>query len=358
MDNGIFKQEYFDLIHDTDNHLSNNKEWVARFRKYINDMTSNESLVNGIDSWLRKIEDPLFGYSCINDITNFKNGSATIDMRFAGQSVFKVKIKKANASNIWNIDKVLIDKKQHERNQRYYEDYPCALTSTLKESQDHNFVFDNLCSYYNAFPNRITGKNRVNNNEHKLESQVLTSIARISSADKPYKGIQPIRFLNLRFQMPTPFKASDAKKGKLQYAFSNGGGIDILARVGRGIHSRLTIIELKDNYENPDKAIKQAIIYATFIRRLLRTDAADNLLWWKFFGYKNNSIPSQLSINVIIAMPSNPKGDSKNIEMMVKYEEDQFNLHSMYFNNIDFSKPVFHNLIIDSTLKSGFSNLH
>ncbi len=88
-------------------------------------------------------------------------------------------------------------------------------------------------------------------------------------------NIQPVLMAKkARFQMPTPLKASE--KGKISYA-GVGGGIDILARVGKGSGNgtKLCIIEVKDEHshkEPPKTAIKQALVYATFIRELLRSE--------------------------------------------------------------------------------------
>ena len=106
------------------------------------------------------------------------------------------------------------------------------------------------------------------------------------------------------FQMPTPFKGSDAKEGKLSYSKQYGGGIDILARNKIGARSELCVIELKDEYkkgEEPKEAIKQAIAYSAFLLKLVKSSKARGSKWLKYF--KINSSNKNININAVISMP-------------------------------------------------------
>lgn len=143
--------------------------------------------------------------------------------------------------------------------------------------------------------------------EHKLESYLLDNYLQKSSKGKEISNIQPITMLEGSgfFQMPTPLKASGAKNGidNIKYAKFYGGGIDILARVGRGIGTQLAILELKDenlSSEPPEEAIKQAIAYATFVRELLRSEVGKT--YWGFFGF-TRKLPEKLALKAIIVMP-------------------------------------------------------
>ena len=58
-------------------------------------------------------------------------------------------------------------------------------------------------------------------------------------------NLKPLKIFNkVRFAMNTPICASDTKNIKVKT--ESGGGIDILARCGVGLASRLTVIEVKD----------------------------------------------------------------------------------------------------------------
>jgi len=62
-------------------------------------------------------------------------------------------------------------------------------------------------------------------------------------------------------------------------------------------------MELKDHNndsEPPKKVMKQAIAYATFLARLLRSDSGDE--WYKIMGVSGN-IPEKLIIDTVIFMP-------------------------------------------------------
>jgi len=97
---------------------------------------------------------------------------------------------------------------------------------------------------------------------------LLTEFSKKSGKDKVLCNIQPVKIAGIaRFQMPTPLYASDIKN--VEFAKWEGGGIDILSRIGTGNATKLCIMELKDENapkEPPTKAIFQGLAYATFIR--------------------------------------------------------------------------------------------
>lgn len=101
--------------------------------------------------------------------------------------------------------------------------------------------------------------------------------------------------------MCTPLKASNIKK--IAYSGKNGGGIDILSRVGVGKATKLCVMEVKDENkksEPPAKVIQQGLSYATFIRELLRSESGN--AWWKIFGF-NGKLPDHLELYVVCVLP-------------------------------------------------------
>jgi hypothetical protein len=160
-----------------------------------------------------------------------------------------------------------------------------------------------------------------NLHEHTVESAFLTDLEKRKGTGKTLKYIQPVEIRGKRFQMPTPLGASNLHSIKseadltnvkfFKYSKQYGGGIDILARRKIGPHSYITVIELKDKCEKnepPEKVMYQAIAYATFIRELIRSDAADGIGWYNLFlnkidGTASSQVPTTLAIKCIVAMP-------------------------------------------------------
>ena len=130
--------------------------------------------------------------------------------------------------------------------------------------------------------------------------------------------------------MPTPFSASG---NNVEY-IKKGGGIDILARVGRGRGTTLCIMEVKDEYvkrEPPEKAITQGLYYATFIRELLRSKCGNE--WWNLFGF-GGTVRKKLTLYVCCVMPFNKAGasDTNFSRIRLPIGNDTIELHYMYFS--------------------------
>ena len=163
---------------------------------------------------------------------------------------------------------------------------------------------------------------------------MLTQFAKKSSKDKILCNIQPVKIAGIaRFQMPTPLYASDIKNVK--YAKWEGGGIDILSRIGTGNATKLCIMELKDENapkEPPAKAILQGLAYATFIRELLRSKCGQK--WWKIFGF-SGKLPEQLELCVACVMPSTKNNDIFFANKIIKTNnQDSFHLNYLYFQEV------------------------
>lgn len=191
-----------------------------------------------------------------------------------------------------------------------------------------------------------------------MESKLLKNFSKKSSDGKIIRNIQPVTMLkeSLFFQMPTPLKASNAKDGIIEYSAENGGGIDILARIGRGT-TYLAIIELKDKYEKnepPEKAVCQAIAYATFIRELLRSKSGKK--WWRFFGF-GGDLPKSLKLFAIIAMPNSEKANktfvyncNHDIINLSLDGEDKLELGYIYLENAGLQQEISKNLPLKSNI--------
>lgn len=283
---------YIEVIKKTRQLIDSDREWIARYRKYIQKINDNhEQLKEARHAFY--VPKPFKLYMPISKAMN-----SVFNLRFCGQDVADLKI------NTYNKVSIRFNKKARN-----------IFESMSNEDKEY---FDNLKEEFYPWKGKearrfrrivkeIPSEKVCGQPEHKLESELLDNFLQKSSQGKEILNIQPITMLKGSgfFQMPTPLKASGAKNGinNITYANSYGGGIDILARVGRGIGTQLAILELKDeniSSEPPEEAIKQAIAYATFVRELLRSEVGKT--YWRFFGF-TRKLPEKLALKAIIVMP-------------------------------------------------------
>ena len=314
------------IMCDTNKLLIDNTEWVNRYKEYPIKIVSN----------LQRIDDALSSFnSCkgleyylpISKALGITKNRVYFDVRYHGQSVATIHV--VNSVEVYFKSKV-----SNNKLSQYPED-KLSNTNTYKWVSSEGTIFRKYFEY--IFNKNILPAHKA---EHKLESMLLGNFAQSFSTNKHFLGIQPIMLAKQRFQMPTPIKASDAKNNKLAYSKQYGGGIDILARVGHGKGTYLSVLELKDQSvsgnkrEPPEKAIKQAIAYATFIRELLRHDDTSADLWWKMFGFKEGSLPKKLTIKTVIAMPKDPNNDKSFAGEKLNFynSDDNLELHYLYFD--------------------------
>lgn len=281
------------VIKDTQIELQNKTEWVGRYCKYANDILNNMTAISTARKSFREW-DPLKAYLTTS---NAKSISKTVrfELRFLGQTV---------AMLTSDGNSTLLDSRRYDANNK--RDFSCSISVhsedwTGKKAQEFRKHFKNWNKPRNSTGNK-------SNEEHRIESLLLTEFSKKSSINKAIKGIQPVKIGGVRFPMPTPLKACNHKK--IDYSGPRGGGIDILTRVGTGgKNTTLCIMELKDENkqsEPPSETIKQAIAYATFVRELLRSESGQ--LWWKLFGF-GGTVPQQLVLYAACVMPSGPNDD-------------------------------------------------
>lgn len=152
-----------------------------------------------------------------------------------------------------------------------------------------------------AFRSHFKNYNK-NNPEQKTPERCIEELLlnEMSQQSTELRDISPVKLLNAYFQMPTPLGASG---NELKYSGFRGGGIDILARIGKGKGTKLCVIELKDENKETEpqpKVMVQALRYATFIAYLLRSEVGTG--WWNLFGF-SGSIPKSLNVHVLTLMP-------------------------------------------------------
>ena len=306
-----FQHECLQLVSDVQQLLSGNSEWIKRYADYAKAIDVNlekiKSMKKSFNEW-----SPLYLYMNLSKAM----GNMSFGLRYQGQEVAALKA----GSNSINIS----TKDYHENNRR---DFRCE--SQLDDTDWRSAVATEFRRHFATSPVRTTRSGK-RNDEHRIESTLLTEFSKRRGEDKILTNIQPVKIAGIaRFQMPTPISGSHIRQ--LKYSGASGGGIDILSRIGAGNATKLCIMEVKDENvtkEPPIKAIKQALAYATFIRELLKSKSGEQ--WWKLFGF-NRKRPDSLDLAVACVMPSNQNDDTSFGGMIIDAGKDIFSLHYLYF---------------------------
>ena len=311
--------EFMRVVDETRSHLNANPEWKARYLSYGQSISSNLSSImrarRGFREW-----SALKVYLNTTSAMGARS-SVTFELRYLGQTVADLKGNKGRGFK-------LSTKRYQTANQR---DFDCAISlSSADWRGDDSAKFRRFFSD----PNRLRNADvKRKNEEHRLESLLLTEFCRKTSKEKPLLGIQPVTIAGVRFPMPTPISAS--RPPAIKYSGTRGGGIDILARIGTGGRAtHLCIMELKINSGKGESraAMKQATAYATFIRELLRSHAG--AAWWKLFGF-GGEVPDQLELYAACAMRANEKNETSFGKTELKIDGDIIILHYLYFHLTD-----------------------
>ena len=274
-------------------------EWEPRYKRYFEDLVKAEKK----DSVLKfNLPENLGRYKSISSV-----GKQGYDVRYAGQSI---------ATIIFKNDEIWLQVKDMSKR------FESHVESTMLYKWDSTEATQ-FRSYFKTCEKADLASSR----ERFIEQSLLVDM----SKSKSFIYIEPVKLLDAYFQMPTPFKASEAVP---HYSGKDGGGIDILARVGQGRGVKPCVIELKDKYtaqEPQSHVMKQAVIYATFIAYLLRSDIADK--WWKVFGF-NIDIPKSLVIPVLTLMPlpaEKPEGEIIGSFTIDGLDDVTLECHSIYY---------------------------
>jgi hypothetical protein len=316
-------EEYKKTMETTLKELIDNTEWIERYNKYIDRIEKYKKRKKDLSKYVQ-IPKELRAYLSISMI----DSGISYDLRFRGNSVAELSIKGENVK--------------------------LALKPKALEYAEHNFnIFTGEVDWLDGKAREFRKYFRDNdfkfhNKEHYYESEIITNFSKKTTEDKSLSKIQPVKLCGHPFQMPTPFKGSKAKDDDISYAKQYGGGIDILARTGSGTATKLTVIELKDTQtdyekvnESPDRAIKQAICYATFLYELLRNKGIkDNQYWWDFFKLPGK-IPQKLCIRAAVMIPYYEGIESSFAnEKLYLNDSDYIELHYIYYNADDLLEKV------------------
>jgi len=301
--------DYYPDIIETKKLLANNGEWRERYKDYAKIISKNLDSIGKARQEF-KLTSALSAYINVTDAKAANDQIVNFTLKYLRQSVAKLTVRNGD---------ITIDTSRFDDHNKDHFGCKIALSKASWRSPEANA--------FRSFFHQIPPVLKKISKEGQLENLLFAEFAK--GTGKALKNIQPVQIEGLRFPMPTPLKASDHRK--IEYA-ENGGHIDILTRIGSGgPATNLGIIELKDEYKKSEPAcavIKQALIYTTFIRELLRSEAGEN--WWKLFGF-NNALPKKLVLYSICAMPYKDGADTSFGGDGYVLEEDMIQLHYIYF---------------------------
>ena len=305
------------IIETTMQLLSNNPEWEERYVGYI------KKLVNKQPKRFRKPE----GLSVYSSVSSYKGN--TYDLRFDGQSVGQI----SSTPN-----KVLLRPRENA-NEKYFGFILKEKGVDWKNSSEAK-------SFRKFFRDKAKEANdiKLKSPEHRVENRLLKEFAKRTKAEgKALTGIQPIKLNGCFFQLPTPIKASEHNP---KYSKQYGGGIDILSRVKRlDKTSRLCVMEIKDENkpsESQSEAMEQALTYATFIAKLLRSKSGQE--WWDFLMNRDSTsrpLPSSLEIDVVTIMPVGSTAEFVDEIIPIPNLGTNLHCHSLYYDDKEFAKGKF-----------------
>lgn len=311
--------------------LENSLDWEADYARYISAIKDVQEKRGKRVLKNYSVQKPLYEYTTIGSEGTGKSVQIYSQLRYKGQIVGYLY---ADEERVWlKIDEICAENNRHlmvppqfsmteEEQSRRVGTAGEYDWNSSREAHDFREFFRNFHPDKDGRP------------EHELESALLTELNKRSSLNKSLPGIQPVLFAQdgragKRFQLPTKFKGSSIENNDPELAAGRGGGIDILARRARkGVGADLAVIELKDKNErgeNPEQAIRQAIVYGVFLRKLLRSDLTCGEDWYHLFGF-SGKLPNALTIKCVVAMPDISDVNCLQGEM-VRLDDDILELH-------------------------------
>ena len=302
------------MILQVQDFLKQNQEWISRYAEYAVKINAKLGTIKGLKEKRFHEWAPLYLYMTVSQA----KGQMQFGLRYLGQDVAKLKV---------TAGKITISTKGFDKtNEKFFECAECTLK--LEEVEWTSAAAASFRSHF--LNNPKAGNLGKRNEEHRIESMLLTEFSKKSGKDKVLCNIQPIKIAGIaRFQMPTPISAAKIKK--VEFAGAGGGGIDIISRIGTGKVTKLCTMELKDENKAkgaPLEAVQQGLAYATFIRELLRSNSGQ--VWWEIFGF-SGILPEQIELCVDCVMPSTSNNDTSFANKIIKTTKDSFRLHYIYF---------------------------
>lgn len=322
--------------------LKNNKEWETRYKGYADSIEENEKKYRNMAFSNFQVNRPLMVYTSIGKVIG-NSSNFEYDLRFGGRSVGLIKIQEQKGG----IKKYLIldEGKVTFLKEKGFDDYLRRVYNGIgdefrieegKKKWTGEWIDvkgrENISTAIRSFFCNNETCDLVKRSEHRIESDVLKAFDEKTAGKKILPYIVPVKLGGKYFQLSTPLKASSHNP---EYSNQYGGGIDILARVTHKKSeggNRIAIIELKDENKatEPQKDVMfQALIYATFIAKLLRSESGNK--WYKIFG-KGGEVPAKLHLDVVTLMPSDGvSGEGCLKDVQIEELKTVFHLYTLYF---------------------------
>ena len=312
---------YQDFANTVQQELNTDLTWQAQYAGYANDLLDNETRLKEARKHFHQ-KKPLPVYLSIGSA---QSKTPQFNLRFLGQSIGDLQVK---GDDVF----LKITKNQAENNKQYFSNKEDATEEIFVKAGNYPWNGKHAAEIRDAFANRLSDPAYLpRQHEHMVESALYSEFEKASGETKALCGIQPIMYADCRFHMKTALKASLAKNDIVEESES-GGDIDLFCRRKIGNQSYLTVIEIKDENkatETPEKAIKQAIAYAVFIRELLRCDCGEK--WKKIWGVENQHWENSVTLNAVIAMPQKDADDLSFVGQEIRLGNDIIRLHYISF---------------------------
>lgn len=317
-------KDYQDWAKIVEAELDANTAWIDQYNNYAKDMLKNEEKFREA----RKLFKQWANLRYYLTIGNAKDGVKTFDIRYLGQSVGNLKIKK-NKDKQWIVS-LIVDETKTKNNFDCF-DYPLGEIKDAVWNEKNGKAKE----FRKFFKGDVNDSKLPRQKEHMVESALYSEMEKTNSDNKTLCGIQPVKFANTRIHMKTSLAASKSLKDIVEQT-KTGGEIDLLCRRKcDATNARLVAIEIKDQNETTesfDMAIKQAVAYSVFLVKLLRksgTKTREN--WLKIFGMQNQ-YKDKIVIEAAVAMPEGKTAPSYGGEI-IKLASDEIVLHYIKINN-------------------------
>jgi hypothetical protein len=309
---------------------SHKNQWLKRFSTYIEGIKYTDGLFSSQQSIVEYVKQNLapLGIALYTNFSYMGSKELKYDLRYDGLVIARMCIKDG-------IPYLTVSDKDHNNIQNF------GVGRVFSNVPMDN---DEVAKFLDGITHsaKLTKKNQ----ERSLEQTLLAEFGKLQGADKGIRNIMTVMRAGAYFQMQTAVGASTEK---IKFAEHKKGGIDILTRVFHGRKkSKFCVMELKDKYEKnepPEKAMKQAVAYATFLACLLQSPRGKD--WNALF--KPRGIVSKESANmnktifVSTIMPHSKKLQDVDFESqpVVLVDDFKLKLYSLYFNrkgsNFEFS---------------------
>lgn len=321
-----------------------NAAWKEIYMKYVKGIIENQEVYKKCAKF--HVNKPLVVYSTMSKVKT-DSKIKEFDLRFAGQSVGLIKIQ--NKNGVLKRDLTV----SADKAKRAKDNFGFTCSKELKRVDWLSNDAREFRRFYYGCNSTVSV--RIKSEEHRVESFLLNEFNKKTRAEnKKLCNIKPVKLGGKFFQFSTALVASGHDpKIAITETSSQGGGIDILARVRHnkdGNRSRIAVIEIKDenNKNEPQEDVMfQALIYATFVGYLLCPKSECRNEWYKiFFNFNEKAkLPDgPLNIDVVTLMPKSSKDEAEETES-IEIDDGSVILHpyTLYYkkdidgNPVDFS---------------------